>query len=131
MLPPFVFVSVYTVDSIPLVSPQLSVVPLALINVSSAVSRAVTAVAVDHFGPHKIFVVVLFFAALSELIWAFAGTSYIRIVAFACVNGAFGTTFLAILPCLTGHLFPKADKASLAGNLIIFGAPGEANIVPA
>lgn len=130
MLPPFVFISVYTVDSIPLITPQLSVMPLALLNIASAVSRAITSVVMERFGAHKTFVAVLLFAGLSELIWAFAGTSYIRIAAFACLNGAFGTTFLVVLPCLLGHLFPKADKTSLAGTMIIFGAPGKSGLHP-
>ncbi|KAG9036871.1 hypothetical protein FRB95_007716 [Tulasnella sp. JGI-2019a] len=124
LLPPFVFISVYTIDSLPLISLQLSVVPLAMLNIFSAFGRTMAALLVNHIGARATFVGVLCLAASSQVIWAFAGSSFPLIMLYACLNGAVGATFLSVLPSLAGSLFPEANKTSLMGSLVLFAAPG-------
>ncbi|KAG8899958.1 hypothetical protein FRC01_010314 [Tulasnella sp. 417] len=146
MLPPFVFLSTFTRQMVPGISPQMSIVPLALVNLTAVFGRFIAALLIRPFAPgfpkhvsfgddddhhhwrlavepRRAFAGAILFAALSQLIWAFA-TSYGHIVAYACVNGLFGVTFLSILPTLSAVTFPKVDKAAAVGCLVIFATPG-------
>lgn len=147
MLPPFVFLTVYTVKTVPGISPQLSVLPLALVNLTAVFGRSIAALLIRPFAPglpkhvsfgdeddhhhlrltvepRRAFAGVILLAALSHLIWAFAN-SFGQILAYACINGLFGATFLSILPTLSAITFPKVDKAAAVGCLVIFAAPGK------
>lgn len=147
MLPPFVFLTIFTRQVVPGISPQMSVVPLALVNLTAVFGRSIAALLIRPFAPgfpkhvsfgddedhhhwrlaiepRHAFAGAILLAALSQLIWAFA-TSYGQIVAYACVNGLFGVTFLSILPTLSAITFPKVDKAAAVGCLVIFATPGK------
>ncbi|KAG8920229.1 hypothetical protein FRC01_000867 [Tulasnella sp. 417] len=144
-LPPFVFLTSFTVKTSPGISPMLAVLPLALVNLTAVFGRTIAAFLIrpyapsppDHASqehewkhgwrigvePRLAFAGTILLAALSQLIWAFAN-SYSQIVVYACINGLFGVTFLSILPTLSAITFTGAKKTAAVGSLIIFGAPG-------
>ncbi|KIO32691.1 hypothetical protein M407DRAFT_18451 [Tulasnella calospora MUT 4182] len=147
MLPPFAFLTIYTRQIVPGISPQMSVIPLALVNLTAVFGRAIAAFLIRPFAPglpkhvsfgddddhhhwrlavepRRAFAGAILLAALSQLIWAFA-TSYSQLVAYACINGLFGVTFLSILPTLSAVTFPKVDKAAAVGCLVLFATPGQ------
>lgn len=137
----------------PGISLQLSVLPLALVNLSAVFGRSIAALLIHSFAPgpprptsspndvsfgnggdqyhfrlgvepRRMFAGVIFLAALTNLIWAFAH-SFGLILAYACINGLFGATFLSILPTLSAVTFPEVNKAAAVGSLVIFAAPGK------
>ncbi|KAG8937675.1 hypothetical protein FRC00_002596 [Tulasnella sp. 408] len=146
MLPPFAFLTIYTRQLVPGISPQMSVVPLALVNLTAVFGRSITALLIRPFAPglskqvsaedgdnhyrwrlavepRRAFAGVILLAALSQLIWAFA-RSYSQILAYSCIHGLFGATFLSILPTLSAITFSEVDKATATGCLVIFATPG-------
>ncbi|KAG8960746.1 hypothetical protein FRC00_014241 [Tulasnella sp. 408] len=135
-LQPFVFLTTFTVNTVPGISPMLAVLPLALVNLTGVFGHSIAAFLINPFPPSfrtpavksgHAFAGTILLAALSQLIGAFA-KSYGHIVAYACVNGLFGTTFLSILPVLSTITFPRVNRAAMVGYLVIFSAPGTAHV---
>lgn len=122
----------YTVDTIPQIAPQVSVLPLATVNLFACLGRAAASTLIGLADKEEIrgvrarrtFLVVIFLSALSQLIWAFARTLP-GILMYAAVNGFVGGTCLTLLPCLVPALFPELNKTVGVGSLTIFAAPGK------
>ncbi|KAG8935593.1 hypothetical protein FRC02_007521 [Tulasnella sp. 418] len=121
---PMIFLSTYTMEKVPMISPQLSVAPLSVLNFSSALGRVVVGFVADKAGYTNAFMASVFMNTAAQLlIWNLA-ESYATILIFAVIVGSIGGCFLSLLAPVGAQLFGPEKLAALSGLLILFNLPG-------
>jgi hypothetical protein len=83
-LSPFVYISVYTSEKLPHISPQLANLPISIMSFASAIGRTTVGISADRIGFINAFILVLLFSSFSQaVLWNVAAESYAGIMAFS------------------------------------------------
>ena len=121
---PYFFISVFTKDKNPGISPFLSTVPILVMNYSAACGRILVGLCADKFGPVNTFMLSILISGLTQvLIWNFA-SSLASILVFAVTYGFWGGVVISLLPPAAARLFGHDQLANLSGLLILSNLPG-------
>jgi MFS family permease len=121
---PYFFISVFTKDKNPDISPFLSTVPILVMNYSAACGRILVGLGADKFGPVNTFMLSILISGLAQvLIWDFA-SSLTSILVFAVSYGFWGGVVISLLPSAAAQLFGHEQLANLSGLLVLSNLPG-------
>ncbi|KAG9018286.1 hypothetical protein FRB90_011616 [Tulasnella sp. 427] len=123
-LSPVVFITTYTSEKIPHISPQLSVAPTAVMNFSSAIGRTLVGLTADRIGVTNAFIGSIIISASAQLVLWNLAESFAVIMIFSVIVGAFGGCFISLLAPVTAQLFGTSRLATLTGLLVLFNMPG-------
>jgi len=127
-LTPYFFISVFTRDKNPEISPFLSTVPILVMNYSAAIGRILVGLGADKFGPVNTFMFSILVSGLTQvLIWDFA-SSLGSILVFAVSYGFWGGVVISLLTPAAAQLFGHDQLASLSGLLFLSNLPGTVDL---
>ncbi|KZV88196.1 MFS general substrate transporter [Exidia glandulosa HHB12029] len=129
-LPAVFYLVTYAKDTLPGLSPSLTVLPVTLLNIAATCGRIGVGIAADKIGPTNAFIISVTFAGLAQLlIWNFAA-SYAAVIAFSIICGAFGGCFVSLTGPVAAHVFGAERLAGLSGLLTLFNTPGNVAAAP-
>ncbi|KAG9000655.1 hypothetical protein FRB94_005308 [Tulasnella sp. JGI-2019a] len=123
-LPPYIFLTTFTLEKVPGISPQLSVAPTAVMNFSSALVRIIIGLCADRVGYANAFFCAIMISATSQLVLWNLAESYAAIMVLSVLVGGFGGCYTSLLAPVIARTFGTQKLATLSGLLILFNLPG-------
>ncbi|KAG8981353.1 hypothetical protein FRB94_011219 [Tulasnella sp. JGI-2019a] len=122
--PPIFFITTFTLEKCPNISPQLSVAPTSVMNFSSAFGRILIGLVADRIGVSNAFFASLMISALAQLVLWNLAEGYAMIMVFSVIVGASSGNFISLLAPMIAEIFGTQKLATLSGLLIFFNLPG-------
>ncbi|KAJ1305224.1 hypothetical protein OPQ81_000253 [Rhizoctonia solani] len=122
---PFVFISVYTRETVHQITDQLANLPISVMAFSSAIGRTAVGLLGDRIGFLNIFIVVILASSLSQaIVWNAAAESYGGIMLFSVLFGITGPCFISLVTPVAVTLYGNHNLATLTGLFNMFYIPG-------
>ncbi|QRV78190.1 major facilitator superfamily transporter [Ceratobasidium sp. AG-Ba] len=124
-LTPFVYISVYTGEKLPHISPQLANLPISIMSFASAIGRTTVGISADRIGFINAFILVLLFSSFCQaVLWNVAAESYAGVIAFSVLFGLSGPCFVSLITPVAVTLYGTHNLATLTGLLNLSNLPG-------
>ncbi|ORY70805.1 major facilitator superfamily domain-containing protein [Leucosporidium creatinivorum] len=126
-LTPYYFLTTYTTLKVPSLDPNsiLPAVPLIISNFTCGFGRIFAGLVCDRIGPINSMFFSFFVGGLLQLVfWPFA-TTFGSIIAFAALEGFFGSWSMSLIPSSAAQLFGMDGLATIVGFGVLANSPGQ------